>query len=599
MAVVNDETKKRFLRRVTKRRRGALELGQQADQKIDRLLLRRFERLVSVRRFVFLWIGLFVVLFFATFAQFRDLSRHYQSLQPVPGGLYSEGIVGTFTNANPLYASGAADVAVSRLVFSGLFKYDTNNDLAGDMAESYNLDDTQRRYTVYLRKGITWHDGKPFTADDVVFTYQTIQTVGAQSALYSSWQDIKVTKQDAYTVIFVLPNSLSSFPHALTNGIVPVHLLKDIPAEQLRSASFNTQPVGTGPFVWRFVEVSGSASSATTDRRQRITLAAFNDYWRGRPKLDGFNLLMFSDETRLIEAFKQKQINAISGLESTPDELKADGALQEYITPLTSAVMAFFNNSRPILKSLNVRKALVSSVDVRQVDRLTPYMTKKVNQPFLRGQVGYNSGLAQLPYNTELANKILDDEGWLRGADGQRFKDGQPLTFDLSSQDTQNYTVTAKFLQGEWAKIGVKVKVSYYDGDELQGSIIGNHDYDVLLYGISLGVDPDMFAYWDSSQASINSQGHLNLSEYKSSIADQALQAGRTRIDPKLRVIKYEEFLKVWRKDAPALALYQPNSLYITRGSVFGYERQAVNSAADRFYNVDNWMIRQKRQTTD
>ncbi|MEX1059177.1 MAG: hypothetical protein WEC17_01975, partial [Candidatus Saccharimonadales bacterium] len=79
MAVVDDETKKRFLRRVTKRRRGALELGQQADQKIDRLLLRRFERLVSVRRFVFLWVGLFVVLFFATFAQFRDLSRYYQS----------------------------------------------------------------------------------------------------------------------------------------------------------------------------------------------------------------------------------------------------------------------------------------------------------------------------------------------------------------------------------------------------------------------------------------------------------------------------------------------------------------------------------------
>ncbi|MEX1059178.1 MAG: peptide ABC transporter substrate-binding protein, partial [Candidatus Saccharimonadales bacterium] len=508
-------------------------------------------------------------------------------------------IVGTFTNANPIYASGAADVAVSRLVFAGLFKYDTNNNLAGDMAENYRLDDTEKIYTVYLRKDIIWHDGKPFTADDVVFTYQIIQTVGAQSALYSSWQDIKVTKQDAYTVNFTLPNSLSSFPHALTNGIVPKHLLEDIPAEQLRSASFNTQPIGTGPFVWRFVEVSGSASSATIDRRQRITLAAFNDYWQGRPKLDGFNLLMFSDETRLIEAFKQKQINAISGLESTPDELRADGALQEYITPLTSAVMAFFNNSRPILESLNVRKALVSSVDVRQVDSLTPYVAKKVNQPFLRGQIGYNPGLAQLPYNPELANKILDDEGWLRGAGGQRFKDGQPLAFDLSSQDTKNYTVTAKFLQEEWAKIGVKVKVNYYDGDELQGSIIGNHDYDVLLYGVSLGVDPDMFAYWDSSQASINSQGHLNLSEYKSSIADQALQAGRTRIDPKLRAIKYEEFLKVWRKDAPALALYQPNFLYITRGSVFGYERQALNSAADRFYNADNWMIRQKRQTID
>lgn len=599
MAVVDEDTKKRFLRRVSKRRRGALELSLQADQKIDRLLLRRFDRLISVRRFVILWVGLFVVLFFATFAQFRDLSRHYQSLQPVPGGLYSEGLVGTLTNANPLYASGAADVAVSRLVFSGLFKYDTDNNLTGDMAEGYNLDETQKRYTVQLRKNIIWHDGKPFTADDVVFTYQTIQNLGAQSALFGSWRDIKVSKQDTFTVIFELPNSLSSFPHAMTNGIVPKHLLEDIPAEQLRSASFNANPVGTGPFVWRFVEVSGSASSATTDRRQRITLAAFGDYWQGRPKLDGFNLLTFSDETRLIEAFKQKQINAISGLESVPDELNNDDALQTYVTPLTSAVMAFFNNSRPILNNANVRKALVGGVDASKVNNLTPYATKKVDQPFLRGQVGYNAGLAQLPYNLEAANKLLDEEGWVRGADGLRMKGGQPLALNLSSQDTTNYSATAKFLQKEWAKIGVKVTVNYYDGDELQGSIIGNHDYDILLYGISLGVDPDMFAYWDSSQASITSQGRLNLSEYKSSAADQALQAGRTRADLKLRAIKYEEFLRAWSKDAPALALYQPNFLYITRGPVFGYERKALNSGADRFYSVDNWMIRQKRQTID
>ena len=599
MGLVDDDTKKQLMRRLTKRRRGAVELSQQADQKIDKLLLRRFDRLVSVRRFVILWVGLFVALFFATFIQFRDLSRHYQALQPVPGGLYSEGIVGTFTNANPLYASGAADVAVSRLVFSGLFKYDTNNNLTGDIAEDYDLDGSQKVYTAHLRKDVTWHDGKPFTAEDVVFTYRTIQNLGAQSALYSSWQDIKVTSLDDYTVVFELPNALSAFPHAMTNGIVPKHLLKDTPVEQLRSAAFNTKPIGTGPFAWRFVEVSGAVSSATSDRRQRITLAAFDDYWPGRPKLDGFSLLTFSDEIRLIAAFKDKQINAISGLESVPDELKADESLQTYITPTSSAVMAFFNNSRPMLNNVNIRKALASAVDVSRATKLTPFTTRKANAPFLLGQVGYNSKLTQLSYNPELADKLLDDEGWVRGTDGQRTKNGEQLAFALSSQDTPNYTATAEFLQEQWAKIGAKITVNYLDGDELQGSVIGNHDYDILLYGISLGVDPDMFAYWDSSQASINSQGHLNLSEYKSSAADQALQAGRTRADAKLRAIKYEEFLKAWRKDAPALALYQPNFLYISRGPVFGFERKALNSATDRFYNVDNWMVRQKRQTVE
>ncbi|HEX5395179.1 MAG TPA: peptide ABC transporter substrate-binding protein [Candidatus Saccharimonadales bacterium] len=599
MAVVDQQTKKRFLRRLNTRRKGAAELSQQADQQIDKLLLRRFNRLVSVKRFVFLWVGLFVILFFTTFAQSRDLSHYYQVMRPVPGGLYTEGLVGTFTNANPLYASGAADVGVSRLVFAGLFKYDSNNRLVGDMASDYRIDKTQKRYIVHLRKNIVWHDGKPFTADDVLYTYHTIQNLRAQSALYASWRDITVSSLDEHTVIFDLPNALSSFPHALTNGIVPKHLLQNIPPEQLRSAAFNTKPIGTGPFSWRSVEVSGSVSSANSDRRQRIALAAFNKYWHGKPKLDGFNLLTFTDENKLVEAFKEKQINAISGLESLPAALEGDSSVQAYVTPLTSVVMAFMNNSRPALNNVNVRKALVSGVDVKKSLTLTPYATKRVEEPFLKGQIGYDHGMAELPYNTELANKLLDGEGYKRGPDGMRLKDGKPLAFNLSSQNTENYSITAKYLQKEWAKLGVKVTVNYYEGEELQGSIIGNHDYDILLYGISLGVDPDMFPYWDSSQANINSQGHLNLSEYKSSVADQALQAGRTRADEKLRAIKYKEFLKAWRKDAPALALYQPNFLYISRGAVYNYGSKEFNSAADRYNSVDQWMIRQKRQNVN
>ncbi len=537
-----------------------------------------------------------MILFFATFAQFRGLSRYYQSLQPVPGGLYSEGVIGSFTNANPLYASGVADVAISRLVFSGLFKYDNSNVLVGDLAKDYTLNDAQTRYTVHLRKNVKWHDGKPFTADDVAFTYKIIQTLGAESALYSSWRDINVTKQDTYTVNFDLPNSLSSFPYAMTNGIVPKHLLQNIPPEQLRSAAFNIKPIGTGPFKWRYVEVTGTTADT---RRQRITLASNDRYWRGHPKLDGFSLLTFSKEEGLVTAFEKKQINAMSGLESVPEELVHDGSVQAHVTPLTSAVMVFFNNSRPILTNANIRRALVSGIDIHRALSLTPYPNIRVEEPLLRDQLSYDPSLAELPYNLQYANQLFDQEGWVRDASGQRSKAGQPLAFDLSSQDTQSYTLTAKFLQEQWAKLGVKVTVNYYSGDELQSGIIANHDYDALLYGISLGVDPDIFAYWDSSQASVSSQGHLNLSEYKSTAADQALQAGRTRSDPAVRTIKYKSFLSTWRNDAPALALYQPNFLYISRGPVFGYERKADNSSADRFYNVDNWMIRQKRQTTN
>src|SRR5581483_5889582 len=99
----------------------------------------------------------------------------------------------------------------------------------------------------------------------------------------------------------------------------------------------------------------------------------------------------------------------------------------------------------------------------------------------------------------------------------------------MVSQDTKEYTELSQFLQEQWSKVGIKIDVHYYSGDDLQSQIITSHEYDILLYGVSLGVDPDEYAYWDSSQASLGSQGRLNLSEYKSSAADQALQAGRTR----------------------------------------------------------------------
>ncbi|HET7827509.1 MAG TPA: ABC transporter substrate-binding protein, partial [Candidatus Saccharimonadales bacterium] len=339
MARLDEQTKRRFRRRLRRRQKDALILGQQADQKIEHLLIRRFDSLLSVRRFVLLWVSLLILLILAGVLQARGLSRYYQSLQPVSGGLYTEGLIGSFTNANPMFANGAADTAVSRLVFNGLFKYDTKNHLVGDLASGYAVSgEAQARYVVHLRHNVLWQDGYPFKADDVVFTYRTIQNIEAQSPLYSSWQGINVTKVNDYTVDFDLPNALSSFPYSLTNGIVPAHLLDGIPADQLRSASFNTNPIGTGPFDWKFIEVTGTA---VQDQQQRISLSANTHYYAERPKLDGINLITYSGEQAMLKAFDAKQINAMSGLDNLPSGLANDKSLQVYATPLTTEVDAF------------------------------------------------------------------------------------------------------------------------------------------------------------------------------------------------------------------------------------------------------------------
>jgi peptide/nickel transport system substrate-binding protein len=591
MIAVDEEKRKLWKKNYRKRKKNARLLGRHADEQLEELFIRRFDRLVSVKRFVILWTLLFVGLFFSSVLQLRALGPYYETLKPAPGGIFSEGLVGNFTNANPIYSSGTADTAISHLIFSGLFKYDTNNKLTGDLATSWSVNDAQTRYTVNLRNDVKWQNGKPFTAEDVLFTYQMIQNIEAQSPLYTSWQGIKVTKKDNNTVYFDLNNPLSSFPYSLTNGIIPAQEFSGIKPVAMRTAPFNNNPIGTGPFEWKYVEVTGKTDA---DREQRISLAANRDYWNSRPRLDGFTLTTFSNDHSLIEAFNNKQINAMSGLESVPDNVKGDKNVHVYNTPLTGEVMAFFNNSHPALNELNVRKALIQGVNHDQIDSVLDYPVKLVYAPLLSDQLGYDPSLAQPPYSQDGANQLLDTAGWSMGENSYRSKAGKPLTLTLAAQDTQEYTQVAQYLQDQWKKVGVKVEVHYYSNDDIQKAVVPSHDYDILLYGISIGVDPDVFAYWDSSQASLSSQGHLNLSEYKSKAADQALESGRTRTDPELRATKYRGFLTAWANDVPALALYQPNSIYVSRGPVFNFERKAANTSADRFYNVNEWMIRQK-----
>jgi peptide/nickel transport system substrate-binding protein len=150
-------------------------------------------------------------------------------------------------------------------------------------------------------------------------------------------------------------------------------------------------------------------------------------------------------------------------------------------------------------------------------------------------------------------------------------------------------------LQKQWKAVGVDIDVKLRPEEEMQSDVLTRHDYDVLLYGISLGADPDVFAYWHSSQADVRSANRLNLSEYKSKTADKALEAGRTRIDPALRAVKYKPFLQAWKEDAPAIALYQPRFLYIARNELVGFKAKRLNSSVDRLNSIHTWTVLQDR----
>lgn len=590
--MIKRTTKLKWRRKVRTKKRQVEELSYSTEESIEKHFFKRLAHLFEVRRFVGTWILLFVLLAGIVSVQLKALNNYYLELKPAPGGTYAEGMIGSFSNASPLYATGLVDSTVSKLVFAGLFKQNSTNKIEGDLAESWKVSPDGKVYTVILRPNLKFHDGHQLTSEDVAFTFLTIKNPDAQSPLFHAWQGITIQSPDSRTIVFTLPNPLAPFLSGLTTGIVPMHLLRNIPPPQLRSASFNTtKPVGAGPFRWDTIEIIAKGNEPN---QQQIGLSAFNDYQGGSPKIKQFIVRTYADESRLVDSFQKQQVNSIIGLERIPDNLTTSNDIKDYSVPLTATNMAFFRNDSDLLKDTKVRQALVSAVDVPMVVKGLGYPALVSDEPILRGQVGYNATLRQLPFNIEQANKLLDEAGWLRGSGGgTRVKDSKKLILKLYSQNNPDYSYITHKLQQAWQQIGVEVQASLPSDQELQ-TIISSRGYDVLLYGISIGADPDVFAYWHSSQADPRAPSRLNLSNYKSSVADKSLEGERSRLEPGLRSAKYVPFLQAWRNDAPALALYQPRFLYITRGQLHGFDAKSLNSASERFNNVENWMIRQE-----
>jgi peptide/nickel transport system substrate-binding protein len=595
VGIVNRTTQLRLRRLIRRRRRQVEAAAEAAEKQFDINLIGRFDRLLRVRRFVFGWLGLAVLVTLCTVAQTLNLSAYYQTSHPIPGGIYDEGIVGTYTNANPIYATGSADQAVSRLIFAGLLTYNDQNQLAPDLAQSYTVDATGKHYVVTLKPHLTWQDGQPLTAADVVFTYHLIQNPDAGSPLLSSWQNIAISAPNPRTIDFDLPNAFAAFPYSLVSGILPEHVLKDVPATQLRSSDFNTvRPIGAGPFAWQAIQASTGTDQSTA--LSLIALKPFTGYNGGAPKLDGFVLHVFGGQKAMVQAFQHHTITAMAGLNSVPEDVSKDRDVNITSFNSTAATMVFFKTSTGVLADTKVRQALVQGTDTQTIINQLGYPTLPVREPLLLGQLGYDPKYQQAGYSPAAANQLLDSDGWVRSGDKVREKAGQQLAFSLYTQDTPENERTVPLLVRDWSNLGVKVTPVLQSTTDFQ-STLEFHTYDALLYGISIGVDPDVFPYWDSSQADVRSSSQLNFSEYKNSTADASLESGRTRLDPKLRVIKYQPFLQAWQSDAPALGLYQPRILYITHGTVYGLSDHTLNSDADRYGSAADWEVRTAKIT--
>lgn len=587
MKIMPQPDTKRLKRRLRKRRQKVEEFTDEASRQLEKHVFKKIDNSVNIAwRFIASWLLLLIVLVGGVAIQARALGRYYLGPEPAPGGEYVEGIEGALSNANPIFAASNTDTAVSRLLFGGLLKYDNNGKLVGDLAESWVVDPAGTTYTIKLRPNVKWHDGEKVTSADVVFTIQAIQNPDTKSPYNLSWQGVVATAPDPSTVVLTLSNPLTSFAYSLTQGIIPKHRLGAVPFAQLRSNEFSSrQPIGTGPFVWGGVI---NLETVGDIQRQRIAFRANEDYHLGAPKISRYIIETYPAQADIVNALKAGRINSAT-LASLDDVSESElRELNVFNVPLMSGVYIFFNNSRVPLNDKTVRQALVRGIDTKALRAQLGYPVIAVDEPFLKDHVTYDPARKQAAVNRTEAAALLDKAGWAK-TEGSfiRSKDQKSLEFVLLTEENSDYARLADALQRQLVDIGVKLTVTVKGGREFQQALL-SHDYDALLYDVSIGEDPDVFAYWHSTQATIE---RFNFSEYKSGTADEALSGGRTREGDDLRIVKYRPFLDAWRDDAPAVGVYQPRLLFVANGQLYGFEVKRVTSAADRYADIHNWMF--------
>lgn len=540
----------------------------------------KWRQLGIIRRLVVIWWGLVAVSLIGFSNQFELYDRMASITRPIAGGVYTEALVGKVKILNPVFAENSASSDINRLIFSGLVKFNPKRALEPDLASSWSVSGDGKVYTFNLRKDVVWHDNRPFTSADVAFTIATIQNPDTRSPLAGSWQGIKVETPDQNTVVFTLSASYPPFLASTVVGIVPKHLLESVQPTSLRAADFNQKPVGTGPFKLKnFAGASG-----------QVELEAHQKYFGGRPKLDRFAFRLFDTPQQCLDAYAKHQVNAVGRVVSKDHDQASKLAkikLVELSLPDQSGL--FLRTTSSILTDVAVRKALATGTDRDQIiDGVLFGRAISVRSPLLPGQVGYTAARMQPGYDLKAAKTLLDGAGWKEDS-GKRVKDGKQLKLRLATLSGSDYQRVAEAVKVQWSLLGVEVELISEDSTTLQQTYIRPRNYDALLYGISIGNDPDVYSYWHSSQ--VNDPG-LNLSQYNSATADKALEAGRINTDADIRAGKYQSFLAAWVEDTPAVMLYNPYYTYATSVDTGGIKAGKLVDPSDRFYNVHNWTIR-------
>ncbi|MBU0646272.1 peptide ABC transporter substrate-binding protein [Patescibacteria group bacterium] len=527
---------------------------------------------------------------------------------PTVGGEYTEGLIGEPQFINPLYAPASdVDADLTYLVYSGLLKWDQNQGLINDLAETLEIFDEGKTYVIKIRDDARFHNREPVRARDVIFTIEAIKNPLYRSPLAAAFRNVTTTQIDDKTVELKLNEPFAPFLSNLTVGILPAEIWGEYPPKSAQLAAPNLEPIGSGPY--RFEEF-------TKDKKGVIhsyTLKRNPDYYGDGPLLETITFKFYPNPASAVQALDNRNIE---GLGYVPLDLLAevsgDRSVNLNFPLITRQTVLFFNQkTNENLKNKEIRKALALAINKTLLvsDDLQGH-GQTIDGPILPGFLGEHPELARTPHDLGIANSLLDEAkfAWPENSDfrvteapaadeseneNENEASDHRLGFTLTTVNSYELTRVAESLKNQFADIGVDLTIDIIEPDELFSRVIQPRNYEILLTTLILGSDPDPYPFWHSSQ--INDNG-LNLANYANRKVDTLLEEARVQTETEERAIRYQQFQDILAEDLPAVFLYQSSYHYAVASKIKNVSLERVINPSDRFQNIENWYSKTQKK---
>lgn len=468
---------------------------------------------------------------------------------------------------NPILANDSASSEIADWLFNGLFKYDKDGNIALDLAKEYKfLDD--RTLLIKLRDDVLWHDGVKFSADDVIFTYNTIISPKIFTSITSTFKVVKsVKKIDKFTVKIEYNEPYFKALEIWMTGMLPYHILKD--DKDLMTSKFNKTPIGTGSYKLKEFKTGAD-----------IELYANDKYFEGKPNIDKILYKFLPDPNTSFLMLKQNKLDlgGLSPLQidrQIDDKFKKDYKIFE--KPSFAYTYLGFNLKNEKFKDIRVRKALSLAIDRKQMADILFFGHAQVcTGPFLPGTFAFNDEVGIPKQNIDEAKRLLKELG---------YDEKNRFSFEVVTNTGNPIRLNAaQIMQYQLAKAGIDMKIRVMEWQAFLNTIVHPRNFEAIILGWSLSITPDAYSIWHSDNARI---GGFNLVNYKNDEVDKLIKLGSKTVDrTKLSKI-YKKIFKNITDDLPYLFLYIPNSITVVDSKIKNIEPALIGI----MHNQKDWRI--------